>query len=273
MLLLDAPSMESTTKLQVVPVIDLQQGKVVRGAAGQRDQYEPLDSPVVRSSDPVIVARRLVEQFGFSQFYLADLDAIQGETPSWAIYRQLDRVLSSLKSEGPTSREVMVDFGCRSSEVLGQFQRVRSECELTWKPVFGLESLDSIEHLNELYQQLHAPAEAVFSLDLFEGCPWNSADYWSSWEPTEIVKAAIGLGLQTVIVLELSAVGQNSGPASLELLSNLCRSDRHVSWIAGGGVRDAGDLSSCAECGCSSLLIASAIYAGTVTRDEIEAVK
>ncbi len=75
--------------MRVVPVIDLMQGRVVRGIAGRRAEYQAVTSTIAADAQPVTVARALVERLGLDRAYVADLDAIAGAAPSWEIYREL----------------------------------------------------------------------------------------------------------------------------------------------------------------------------------------
>ncbi|MFM8221178.1 MAG: nickel transporter, partial [Planctomycetaceae bacterium] len=45
--------------MQVIPVLDLLGGVVVRGVAGQRDSYRPIVSQLVDGAEPLAVARAL----------------------------------------------------------------------------------------------------------------------------------------------------------------------------------------------------------------------
>src|SRR5947207_216178 len=73
----------------ILPVLDLMHGQIVRGVAGNRAAYRPVESRLVRSADPLTVARAFRTQFGFTEFYLADLDAIQGGRPALDVYHAL----------------------------------------------------------------------------------------------------------------------------------------------------------------------------------------
>ena len=70
----------------ILPVIDLKGGIVVRGVAGQRDQYRPVESCFTADAQPASVAMGLTERFCFRQVYVADLDAIGGAEPNWPAF-------------------------------------------------------------------------------------------------------------------------------------------------------------------------------------------
>ena len=67
-----------TSELNLIPVVDLLQGQVVRAVRGDRKSYRPIVSALCASSDPVTVARILCDHCAARQLYVADLDALQG---------------------------------------------------------------------------------------------------------------------------------------------------------------------------------------------------
>ncbi len=71
--------------MRVIPVLDIMGGVVVRGVAGRRSEYRPIESSLCSSCDPPVVARAIVERFGLAEFYIADLDAISGAEPAWNV--------------------------------------------------------------------------------------------------------------------------------------------------------------------------------------------
>src|SRR3954447_5159477 len=77
--------------MQIVPVLDLMQGQIVRGMGGERHRYLPIVSGLTDSHEPLAVARALRLHFGFCELYLADLDAIAGQPPAFALYELLQR--------------------------------------------------------------------------------------------------------------------------------------------------------------------------------------
>ena len=68
--------------MRVLPVLDVLKGHVVRGVAGRRQEYRPIQSRLASSSQPLAIAGGFRRHFGLTEFYLADLDAILGGPPS-----------------------------------------------------------------------------------------------------------------------------------------------------------------------------------------------
>lgn len=62
--------------MQLIPVIDLMAGQVVRGVRGERSAYRPIRSSLCESSAPLALAPRLLERAASDTLYIADLDEI-----------------------------------------------------------------------------------------------------------------------------------------------------------------------------------------------------
>ncbi len=111
-------TLAAAAAIQVVPVIDLQAGLVVCAVGGRRHEYRPLTSQLVDSPAPAKVAAALAA-LGFRTLYVADLDAIAGAEPSWAIVEQLMGC----------GAELWLDAGISDSsraQRLAQFNRLRA---------------------------------------------------------------------------------------------------------------------------------------------------
>ena len=64
--------------MDVIPVLDVQDGVVVRAVRGDSANYRPLETPLAATSDPVDVAKGLRALYPFRRLYVADLDGIAG---------------------------------------------------------------------------------------------------------------------------------------------------------------------------------------------------
>ena len=63
--------------MRIIPVLDVLKGRVVRGIAGQRDSYQPIQSILTPNADVRSVCTAFRQQFGISEYYIADLDGIE----------------------------------------------------------------------------------------------------------------------------------------------------------------------------------------------------
>src|SRR3979411_3266074 len=110
--------------MEIIPVIDVMGGVVVRARMGQRDRYRPITTPLSPTRYPVEGARRLLSVHPFKTLYVADLDAIAGREDNRA-------VLMRLKAEFP-QLTLWVDNGIRERD------RAQTWLEAGWgNPLVG----------------------------------------------------------------------------------------------------------------------------------------
>jgi len=247
--------------MRILPVLDLLHGFVVRGIAGQRSEYRPIETPLCPSADPVAVACAIREKFGLDEFYVADLDAIAGAEPAWPIYQAL--MASGMR--------LLVDAGVTDRERCAAIASFRADRAALNGVIVGLESLLPIgeastpETLVASLAPLVAVAGAtrlIFSIDLKTGRPLTNVPAWQQLTPPQIAELAASAGVRRLIVLDLADVGVGDGVRTLDLCREIRTVHPQVELIAGGGVRGPDDLRSMAAAGCDAALVASALHDG-----------
>lgn len=238
--------------MQIIPVIDLKQGLVVRAVAGRRDEYRPIDSRLVDSAQPGVIAHAFVTEFGFTTAYVADLDAIAGAEPDWQTY-------AAIAAAGLL---LWVDAGVGDVDRASRFNEINTVKAV----VVGLETLPSIGSLRLIVGELGAE-RVIFSLDLMHGKPRTIVDAWRFTSPLDIVKEVTQLGVRQFIVLDLADVGMCGGVSTLQLARVLCAQSPELQLVGGGGVRHQRDLEEMADAGYRAALIASALHEGRFLRN------
>lgn len=243
--------------MRILPVIDLLSGAVVRGVAGNRAKYRPIVSPLVSDARPDTVARAFHERFGFSECYVADLDAIAGRPGNYDAWRQIT----------DAGFQLWLDAGigtiARAEDVLRALDSSGSR-EVEHRLVIGLESLASLTELGELVKRL-GRQRIVFSLDLKDGELLACATELQRLSPGQVVTEAVQRGIERLIVLDLADVGANGGTRTLDLCRKLRLRHSNLELVAGGGVRNVSDLQRLAEAGCAVALVASALHDGQLS--------
>jgi len=240
--------------MRILPVLDLLGGDVVRGVAGQRQKYRPIESRLVDGAVPLDVARAIRDQLGLTELYVADLDAIEHDRPDF-------ETLERLAGDGG---RLMVDAGLRDVE------RAVSLVDLGVAAVIaGLETSPGPDHLRKLLAAV-GPDRLVFSLDLVNARPLGRLDAWRSGDPESIAAEAVEeAGVRRLIVLELAGIGIGQGPATLPLCRLIRQRCPDLELITGGGIRGADDLVSLADAGVDAALVASAIHDGSLGRNDV----
>lgn len=232
--------------VQVIPVLDLMRGQVVRGVRGDRQAYRPIVSGLAQGSAPATIARALLAAAppppgGEAILYLADLDAIQGGSPQWAVLSELLALRVDLC--------LWLDAGFTGPADVRALRSCFGSAASRLRPVYGSESLARAADLAEVGDD----PLAILSLDSRLDKPLDPS---GSWQHPE-------LWPRTVIVMTLDRVGAGSGP-DLGALAHLRAMAPARRWIGAGGVRNAEDLRAAAAGGAAGWLVASALHDGTL---------
>jgi phosphoribosylformimino-5-aminoimidazole carboxamide ribotide isomerase len=234
--------------MRIIPVLDLLGSEVVRGVAGRRDQYRPVQSRLVEGSDALSVARAIRTGFGLSQLYVADLDAILHQRPNHSILHAL----------GADRFSLLVDAGLRCCEEASPIFDTGVD-----QVVAGLETLEGPKELAGLISR-YGTSRIVFSLDLRDGRSLAKDAAWPGSDPFEIARSAVDAGCTQLIVLDVARVGTGSGVSTLRLCEKIRHISPAVTIITGGGVRNIEDLRQLAHAEIHGVLIASALHDGSL---------
>jgi phosphoribosylformimino-5-aminoimidazole carboxamide ribotide isomerase len=241
--------------MQILPVIDLLRGEVVRGVGGRRNEYRAIVSTLVDSAEPGAVATALRQHFGLSRIYVADLDAI--------IRGQRD--LNSWRAIAAARVQLTIDAGLKNAGEANEIAELLAREFVGAEYVIGLESWERIEDLAKIAGR----DSAVFSLDLKQGQPLTKDAAWQGASPLEIVAEVYRHGLRRFIVLDLADVGSGQGTSTLPLVRQLLARWPDLQITAGGGIRGPADLRELKSAGLAGALVASALHDGRITANDI----
>lgn len=238
--------------MQLLPVLDISAGRVVRGVAGKRDAYQPVDSRLGADAGVLTIAEGFRREFDLRRLYVADLDAIERDCPNLDAYRHL----------AGAGFELLIDAGLRDLD------RARHLFDAGAHAVIaGLETSPGPQHVARLISEFGAD-RVLFSLDLQQGQPLTGSPEWGD-NPFEIGRHLIDIGVRRLIVLDLAGVGVASGVSTLGLCLRFREYADRLELITGGGVRDVDDLQSLARAGIDAALVASALHDGSITMSDV----
>jgi len=242
----------------ILPVIDLKGGVVVRGVAGRRNEYLPVESCFASDARPATVARGLVQRYSFRQVYVADLDAIAGAEPNWQAFREI----------AAAPLRLLLDVGVADTQRAKQLAAGGGLGKALAGLIVGLESVRRGDHLPGIVRAI-GDVRAIFSIDLMEGRPLNSAAMWRERSPQQIADVAVSAGFRRLIALDLAAVGVDDGPRAVAICHSIRRAHPDIELISGGGVRQVADLCAFDDAGCNAVLVASALHAGRISPADV----
>jgi phosphoribosylformimino-5-aminoimidazole carboxamide ribotide isomerase len=251
--------------MQIIPVLDIAGGIAVHAQAGDRTRYAPLESELVpgRIGDALAVLRAFHSLLGIHACYVADLDAIQGG----AVQRTLIRELSEFHTG--FAGALLVDAGTHLPE--GALEVL--SCGAS-QVVVGLETLHAFSDLRNIVEVV-GRSRVVFSLDLRLGTPILHPEMrdlrGAGPEAVAVAEQAAGVGVESLLVLDLGRVGTGVG-VELGLIETLRHRLPGVRLLAGGGVLTRRDLERMRDAGCDGALVASAIHSGRLSVGDLAAV-
>jgi phosphoribosylformimino-5-aminoimidazole carboxamide ribotide isomerase len=249
-------SIASVADMRVVGVIDLKDGKAVHAVRGERERYRPVHS-VIASGDggPLTVARAFRSELGLDEVYVADLDAITGEGGH-------DSTIAALAREA----HVMVDAG------VSEPARAQALLDLgAHRVIVGTETLTGPEALERLLAALPDGA-LVLSIDLRDGHLLSPDPQLAGLPAREAVARLHRDNLREAIVLDLARVGSGAG-LDVELIADLHGAFPELALLAGGGVRDVGDLRALRDAGAAGTLVATALHSGVIGPRELAEIR
>jgi phosphoribosylformimino-5-aminoimidazole carboxamide ribotide isomerase len=251
--------------MRVVPVIDLKHGTAVHAVRGERERYRLVSSALAGDEgDPLALARAFRSTLGLDELYVADLDAIGGESERGPAGGVGDHgaMLAALAREA----RVMVDVG------VSEPARARALLDLgAHRIIVGTETLNSPDALDRLLAELPYGA-VILSVDLREGRLLSPDAQLAGLPALDAVARLHRTGLREAIVLDLARVGSGVGP-DIALIAEAHAAFPDLELLAGGGVRDVEDLRAICVAGAAGALVATALHSGVIGAGELEGLR
>lgn len=235
--------------MDLVPVIDLKNGQAVRGVAGERKRYQPINSRWLSGSHPLQTLAALRENFSPAVMYVADLDGIEEDQPQLELLREMAQELP-----------LVIDAGVRTAARAAEILELGA-----LRVIVPLESLTHLKDISEIAQAV-GPDRVTFSLDLRDGRPIGAAAH--NRHPADIIHQVEQLGIWHVIILDLAHVGLGRGVPTSALCQSVKRRHPELAVWTGGGVRNIADLHSLAVRLVDGVMVASALHDGRITPDD-----
>lgn len=220
--------------MDIIPVIDISQGQVVHAVKGQRQYYQPLQTPLTKGSRADDIVRAFLALYPFNTIYVADIDAITGHTHNHYVIAQLQQSFPTLN--------FWLDQGRSFSKQLVQNRR--------WQQVIGSETYISAAELQEIIKQT---PDVILSLDFgsrFLGVQ-ELLDDAAQWP-------------ERVIIMSLERISSDKGPDYRRISKLQKRAGNHKIYVA-GGVRDKADVEILDNIGIAGILVASALHTKRLT--------
>jgi phosphoribosylformimino-5-aminoimidazole carboxamide ribotide isomerase len=234
--------------IELIPAIDIIEGKCVRLTQGDYSQLKEYGDPLEMALE--------FEDHGIRRLHLVDLDGAREKRV--VNYRILEKIASR------TSLIIDAGGGIRSNEDLhivfesgarmvtgGSIAVKDRELFMGWLKQYGAERI-------------------ILGADFRDGkvavSGWHEA---TELVLKEFIAAYRGQGIEKVICTDIDKDGMLKGPA-LDTYKELKAEDRQIHLIASGGISKMEDIEMLDEAGIDGVVVGKAIYEGKISLKTIE---
>jgi phosphoribosylformimino-5-aminoimidazole carboxamide ribotide isomerase len=228
--------------MDIIPAIDLREGRVVRLYQGDFDRQK------VYSDDPAEVARKW-EMDGASRIHVVDLDGAREGKPI-----NTDAIFSILSN---VRIPIQVGGGIRTLETAKEFAQQGID-----RIVFGTVAVKNPELIREACQALGSDFVAV-GVDAKDGrVAVNGWEEKEKIESIDLMKFMITLGVNRFIYTDISLDGTLSGINAASVGSLM--EEVGASIISSGGVGSIEDLDLLNDLGVEGVILGTSLYEGKI---------
>ena len=235
--------------MEIIPAIDLRQGRCVRLYQGDFSQ-ETLFSP-----DPVAVALRW-QSLGAPRLHIVDLDgAAKGEPCHAPLVAEIVRLVQI---------PLQLGGGLRRQDVVEQVLDMGVE-----RAILGTAAIDDHSLVREVCQRFNE--RIIVSIDAIEG--FVASHGWrerTTVAATELVEKMASLGVGRFIYTDITRDGTLTEP-NFRAIADLTNKT-NLPLIASGGIAKLEHLQRLAELGVEGAIIGRALYTGDIDLGEALAV-
>ncbi len=236
--------------IQIIPAIDIIDGKCVRLTQGDYNQKK------VYNEDPVEIAK-LFEDNGIKRLHTVDLD---GAKSSHIVnYKTIERIASATN--------LTIDFG-------GGI-KTDSDIETAFSSGAQLVTVGSIavSHPELMLEWIsrYGSEKIILGADVKNGL--ISINGWKEEGSDELmpfVERYMSQGINNVLCTDIARDGMLAGP-SISLYKEMMNRFPTLNLIASGGVSSIADIQELDQAGIPSVVFGKAIYEGRITMKELSA--
>ena len=235
--------------MQIIPAIDIIDGKCVRLTQGDYNQKK------IYNENPLEVARQF-EDAGLQRLHLVDLDGARaGRVTNWNVLEMLASKTSLVIDFGggiKTEKDVQIVFECGSAyATVGSIAVKEQDVFLNWLTTYGAVKfiVGADVHDEKITISGWTEKTAIWIYDFIQ----NYTEH----------------GVQQLFCTDVAKDGALEGP-SIELYKNIIQKFPALHFIASGGVSSIDDVYQLEEIGCKGVIIGKAIYESRIALGDLK---
>ena len=210
--------------MNIIPAIDIKDGKVVKAKQGDRDRYRPIDKDSGFSSDPFKFIKEMTKIYRPSIFYIADINSLISENHNIDLIKDIAGVNKNI--------HFWVDIGGKIDQRLAK---------RNIEPILCSENCLSIKNINYIYKNYI-----------------HSYDYKNKLLGLDSFKSFDSSYKNKIIFMNISDVGNDKGPDYKYIRSMSKKSS--IQYYVGGGIKSTFDINKLEAMGFSGVLVSSLLF-------------
>lgn len=210
--------------MDIIPAIDIKNGKVVKAFSGNRNNYSPISKFYNQSANPIIFINSLIEKYGPKTIYIADIDSLDEATNNFHLIELISKRYPNINIWLDSGNIYKYTFKNKNIE-----------------PILCSEKCKRIVNINYKYKK-HI----------------HSYDYRESFVGDSYFKNLQSKYKNKVIIMNISAVGTGQGPDFKKM--KLEKKQRGIKYYFAGGIRSLMDIYRLKHMGVDGVLVSSLLF-------------
>jgi phosphoribosylformimino-5-aminoimidazole carboxamide ribotide isomerase len=230
--------------MQVIPAIDVLEGRVVRLTMGRYDDVTGY------GEDPVAMLESWIDR-GATLVHVVDLGGARSGAPERGLWRRL----------GATGLPFQVGGGIRSRQAAREAVEAGAA-----RVVLGTAAVWAPDEVAAIVDELGA-ARVVGAIDVRDGRASGAGWLDTGRRLEEVLRGLDATGLRRVLATGIARDGTMAGP-DLDLLIEVAEIVPDFDVIASGGVGSLDDLTALRSRGVGAVIVGRALYEGAFTLEQ-----
>ena len=217
--------------MDIIPVLDILNNKVVKAIEGDRAKYKSIDSRLYNSTEPIEIIKQLSKRYVPHILYIADLDAISHDKVNHELFNKILYIFPKI--------DFWIDTGMNKINLIRKYKN--------YTPIFCSENskgFDLVSSKNNKY---------ICSLD-FKNCFLGTKPIYKHkrYLPDKI------------IIMDLLQVG-SANNLNYKIAKKIIKNDKKDYYIA-GGIKKVLDIRKAKQIGAKGVLVSSILHRSKLTR-------
>jgi phosphoribosylformimino-5-aminoimidazole carboxamide ribotide isomerase len=239
----------TTKKFEIIPAIDIIDGKCVRLTQGDYSQQK------IYNEHPLEVAKEF-EAIGVRRLHLVDLDgAKKGAVVNWKVLESIAGKTGLVTDFGggiKTGKDLDIVFESGAAlATIGSVAVKQPDLFFNWVKQYGAD---------KIFLGADVKEEKIAVGGWLETTELSVFDF---------LESNIAQGVTNIFCTDIAKDGLLQGP-SIDLYKKIIERFPDINFVASGGVSNIEDVAALREIGCSGAIIGKAIYEGNISMDALK---